>query len=131
MRLTTRPILVLALLGVAVACSPARPAGGAAPRQRADRISQEEILRRDWSNVYEVVSTLRPQWLQVRGRDTLGQQGEIRAYLNSARLVSMEALRDMPAMGILYIQFVDPIAASARWGLDHGQGAIVVATHDR
>jgi hypothetical protein len=29
---------------------------------------------------------------------------------------------------VLSIRYIDGIAASARWGLDHGQGVILVST---
>lgn len=122
-----RRALLLGLALAAAACS----SGAAARRPRPDPnvITREELGSVQMANVLDLVSTLRPRWLLGRGPDTLGQPGEIRVYLGTTRLGGgLGALRDMSLTGVTRIEFVDPIAASARWGLDHTQGAIVVST---
>ena len=125
-------VLTMAGTGATVGASACASGGKAAPRSQsgqANLITREEMDRVQLNTVYDVVSTLRPRWLQRRGTDTLGEQGQVRVYLGNTRLSSgLEALRDMSLVGVRRIEFVDAISASSRWGLDHNQGAIVVST---
>ena len=41
----------------------------------------------------------------------------------------VETLRTIDLRPVTYIRYFDGIAATARWGLDHGAGAIYVSTH--
>jgi hypothetical protein len=127
----TRLGLVVGFALASFACQPGN-AATQPPRRSANEITRAEIESIQMSNVFDLVSALRPRWLQRRGTDTLGEQGEIRAYIGSTRLSGgLRALRDVPLVGVTRIEFVDPITAGARWGLDHGQGAIVVVTSSR
>ena len=84
------------------------------------------------TNVYDLVVTLRPRWTQTRGQDSFQSPTQIQVYIDNARLsAGINGLRDLPAAGVSRVEFVGPIEASARWGLDHGQGAIVVTTTTR
>lgn len=129
MHIPMRALAVL-LLAAAPACASGRADTERAesPRARFDIITAEEIERGQWSSALDMVSTLRPQWLRTRGTDSFGQPGEVRAYFDGTRLRELATLRELPATGIVRVEYVAPIAASARWGLDHGNGAILIFT---
>jgi hypothetical protein len=40
-----------------------------------------------------------------------------------------DALRAIDIRPVVYIRYFDRVAATARWGLDHGGGVIYVSTH--
>jgi hypothetical protein len=40
----------------------------------------------------------------------------------------VETLRAIGLANVAYIRYIDGVTASARWGLDHGQGVIFVST---
>ena len=129
--------LPVASLLLAVACgSPGTPGVDPAPRVARPKrstayatITREEIDARAWSNVYELVSTLRPLWIRVRGADNLNDMStKVQAYLDTTHLPDAQSLENLAVAGIHSVEFVDGIAASSRWGLGHGQGAIVVHT---
>ena len=97
--------------------------GGGTNTLTADEISNAHI-----PNVFDLVSSLRPRWLQTRGVDSFQKPSEIQVYLGTTRMQGgVSALRELSSLGITKIEFVDGITASARWGLDHGAGAIVVS----
>jgi hypothetical protein len=104
-----------------------------APRDRPaalarDRLTQEDFLGHGFSTVFEAIDALRSQWLRERGPDSFSKPGHVQVYLDDSRLGGVEALRDLPLTNVLFIRHVDGVEAAARWGLDHGNGVIVVAT---
>ena len=127
--------LVLGALGVvtlsaasAAGCARA-PQGAAAPARRADLITAEEIASRHFANAYDVVTTLRPNWLNRRGEQTMqGDPGEIQVHLNGIRAGGLNVLHETSLVNITAMEYVDPIAAAARWGLRYNRGAILIST---
>src|SRR5690606_12389665 len=93
------------------------------------QITQEEIRSSGRSNAYEVVQTLRPEWLRIRGPTTLRPEGDpILVYLETQRLGTLEQLRNISAASIESIRFLDRREASLQFGPGHVNGAIVVTT---
>jgi hypothetical protein len=133
-------LLLAAGVGATAACgssgAPARSTGTSAatgqPTGRANSLSQEEIRRSSLANAYDIVSTLRPRWMQTRGADSFQRPTEVQVYVDNTRLSNgINGLREISSLAISKIEWVNPIDAAARWGLDHGQGAIVVITSAR
>ena len=52
----------------------------------------------------------------------------VRVYLDNVFLGDTATLKTIPVTSIVYMRYFDGIAASARWGLDHGAGVIFVST---
>ena len=134
--------LALAACALAIAACASRAPRAATPndpaetastsRGRANVLTQEDIRRANITNVFDLVSTLRPRWMQTRGQDSFQRPSEVQVYVDNTRLTAgLNGLRDLASIGVSRIEFVGPIDASARWGLDHGQGAIVVTTSTR
>lgn len=121
--------------------------GGEAREGSGGAIGPQELENSSARNAYEAVSSLRPQWLVVRGA-TLGSfgttvitggenggtpkvtsvpgSGRIGAFLDSMPLESLEALRDVPIVTVARIEFRTASVGSA--GPGHVQRAIVVIT---
>ena len=119
------PLLLLLLLALAGACS----TNGAGSRaSRSDTITVDDLRAANSTNLYDAVRTIRPNWLRARSPNSLQNQGYVQVYFDDTRIGGVENLRNIPMQGIAYIRWFDPISASARWGLDHEQGAIVVST---
>ena len=96
-------------------------ARGKAPEQleragarRNDRISREEIKVRSWTDAYEIVATLRPNWLVERGRDSFGTGTVIQVVMNGVRMGGVTALRRIPAADVEHLQYHDATAATTR-----------------
>lgn len=97
---------------------------------RRDVLTREQILATNARTVYEAIDALRSNWLRPRGVDTfIGTPGRVQAYVDTIRQPDgVESLRDVHVNDVEYVQYFDGIAATGRWGLDHGHGAIVVVT---
>jgi hypothetical protein len=133
MQRPTRGLLALAILLSGAGCGggAASPGPGAdSPGSRTDLITIEEIDQRgQYSNLYTLIEVLRPRWLRSQGPDTLlGQQGQVQVHVDGNRFGGVEALRNLSAAGVTSIQWIDPIDAAARYGLNHSHGAIIVST---
>ena len=94
-------------------------------------LTRDEIRATQYTNLYDVVVALRGNWVRVRSPDSFGKSAVVQVYLDNQRLNGIEDLRTMSPVNIESVRFFDPIQASARWGLDHGAGAIFVRTAKR
>ncbi|MDQ3388804.1 MAG: hypothetical protein M3483_04800, partial [Gemmatimonadota bacterium] len=107
-------------------------------------ITREDIVRSGSASVFDVVQSLRPTWLRIRGVSKLGEIGTlhgspgnevvipgeiaIKVYMDGARMGGVESLRQLPAVSVGAIQHFDAAAATLRFGSGHEHGAIVVTT---
>src|SRR2546430_1088385 len=101
-----------------------------APAPAADRnlLTQEDLREYRFATVFDAIEALRSHWLRERGPDSFSTPGHVQVYLDDSRLGGVEALRTLPLTNVLYIRHVNGVDAAARWGLDHGQGVILVST---
>ena len=127
----TRILITIALLAQGLACGQSvDPAAAGRARTRSSLITFEEMVQRgQFSNLYDLVQELRPRWLRSQGPDTfMGPGGQVQVHMDGTRLGSIEALRGLGAHGVTSIEWMAPIDAAARFGLDHGHGVIIVST---
>ena len=98
---------------------------------RTDRniIYQAQIKEHGFINAYDAVESLRSTWLRTRGTDSFNKPTEVLVYVDDNKLGGVLTLKQVTTSQIIMIRFVDGLTASARWGLDHGQGVIQVVTH--
>ena len=97
-------------------------------RTSGDMLTLEDIQSRDWTSVYELVSTLRANWLNLRGTDTInGPQESVKVLLDGVPIGGIEQLHQQSVVGVQYVQYFDPVSASGRWGLGFGKGAIYIS----
>ena len=120
--------LIVVMGGAACAAGKAPEQLERAGARRSDRISREEIAARNWTDAYEIVATLRPNWLVDRGRDSFGSGAVIQVILNGVRMGGVASLRRLPAAEVEYAQYYDATAATTRWGVGFGKGAIELST---
>lgn len=146
-----------ALVGAALAnlmfrshgCGAASRTGtGTTPLESPGRrpITADEIQRSGINgNVYDLVYTLRRNWLNTRGVETLSEaprevnledgrtvlvpgEPKLVIYLDNVRLGTISALRDVPIAGVQAVRFFNGPQATYRWGAGHSHGAIEVLT---
>ena len=126
MRSTARRLLLAGLVLSQWGCSARRADAGA--RRGGDTITRDEIQAGQFSNVFDLVQARRFRWLQARGTDSINQTpGEVQVLLDGTRLGGVQTLRSLAPSDVTSIQFVDPVAAAARWGLGYAHGAILVS----
>lgn len=114
--------LVLAL----AAC--AGPAAPGTARPNANLITQAEIDEAGPASAYDLVQKLRPIWLRKRGNTSFTQDTDVVVYLDGVHMGNREALRDIFSTDIRSLEFLDARRATARFGVGHTGGAILVKT---
>ena len=117
-------------VGILLLLSAACSAGGTRRPSSANPnlITAEQLAAAPYGTAFEVVQSLRPNWLRLRGRTSISQQETIKVYLDDSLLGTVDQLRNITTRSISSIRYLDGVRATERWGLDHGQGAIVVST---
>lgn len=124
----------LLLLGACASGGGAAGAPAAAPQVRRPRQDQQLITRdvitgTQYTNMFDVIQAMRSNWLTVR--TTSGGSGpapSLVVYLDNQRIGGVDELRRILPSSVQQARYYDPIAASARWGMDHGAGAIYITT---
>lgn len=131
-RAAFRMLLIGAALGVPACAAPSAGGGppGAGQNHRLGPITWDEMQRRgQHSSLYVLIQDLRPRWLRSQGPDTfLGRDGQVQVHMDGNRLGGVDILRGLSAHGVTSIQWLPPVAAGARFGLNHSHGAIVIST---
>ena len=127
-------------------CSQRLEDAASAPQSDIHRpITAEEIQHSGINGtVYDLVYSLRRNWLSLRGVETFneapravevaGQEyivpGEPRliVYLDNARMGTVSQLRQLPIVGVTGVRYYDGAQATFKWGAGHSHGAIQVIT---
>jgi hypothetical protein len=122
-------IVPSAMLAILVSACAARAPATSNPVGDRNLLTQADLREHHFTTAYDAVQALRPIWLQARGATSLlGAQVQVVVYLNDTRLGGIETLREVSIEAVVTIRHLDGLAATARWGLDHGEGAILVST---
>ncbi len=119
-------VLVVAAL-VSLAC--ASKAGRIVPPNR-NVITADEIAKSNASSAYEIIERLRPAFLRTRGSQSIQNPAPVSpvVYLDGMRFGPVSSLAQIPAIGVVSIQYLNAIDASQRFGLGNEGGAILVST---
>lgn len=106
------------------------------PKQAREIITVEEIKESGETTVFQLISALRPEWLRMRGIQTLRDGGRFHegtsqlivvtpgedpflVYLDNARLGSGPgALRQVPVADLGSLEFLSPAEANYKWGVN-------------
>lgn len=131
---TRRALLATLLLAATAGCAGRPPAGGTVTSR--DVLTIEQIAAVRATNAYEAVERLRSRWLRERGSTQVppssdGAQfleNKVQVYLDDQRLGDVQNLRRIEIAAVQYIRYFSPTEAAARWGFNHGGGAIYVST---
>ena len=126
----TRWVLSLSLLLISAGCA---PNGVSANRVGARTvILEEEILDSGASNAYDLVQIRRPQWLRVRGNQSMSNPSPETptVYFDNTRMGGSDALRSISLAAVQSIRFLSAAQANLRWGVGNSHGAIVISTEN-
>jgi hypothetical protein len=100
-----------------------KQAGTAPPPADLQSLRPEEWGNRNFYSAFDAIAALRPMWLNKRGPD-----GEVQVYVDENHVGGVEMLRSQRTASISIMRHLDGIQASARYGLGHDQGAILIST---
>jgi hypothetical protein len=107
------------------------PAEGLAQKKQRDVITREEILgsgQRDM-DLHRAVRSLRPHFLAApRGQRTMGAApaAPVALYIDQARSGDVNGLKDVAAIDVQEVRYLEPAKAQERYGMSHSGGAILV-----
>ena len=129
--MNVRAAVLLISLPLAWACASAGSgAARTAPRHDPNIISSEELQGVSASNLFDVIRTLRPQWLSNRSPTMLRPQaeGNIVVYMDRIRFGELETLRQIPPGDAVSVRYYGPTEAEGQFGAGHLHGAIQIIT---
>jgi hypothetical protein len=135
MRTTLRSVAVLlAVTALAASCKSAPRAS--AGNMNPTLLTQADIERGQSEGVrdlHELISRMRPRWMDVRQDRSLRLATQIVVYQNNSRLGSVEALRGYPLANITSVRYLDAAQAGLLPGAagGHIEGAIVISTNNK
>jgi hypothetical protein len=123
-------LLVVVLAFALPACATSTTGGTDQPRREPNRLTTVEIRGAHYRNAFELVQALRPAWITTRGQisvlDPLA--GEVVVYLDGIRAGGAAFLRQISLTSVDSMEYMGATAASARYGINHAGGAILVST---
>lgn len=122
-----RPLALIVLAVLLASC--ASSGSGSGGRDR-NIITAEEIADVQVATAYDVVQTLRPEYLRTRGLRSMSAtepQGAV-VYVDNVRRGGPESLRTLPRESVLEIRYLNGADATTMYGTNHGDGAILVQT---
>lgn len=133
-RTVARRTLTLVLAAGATVAAPGCASNrGAASAPRGDRsvLTRAQLLATGHNNLYDAITALRSNWLRTRGVDSFATPTPVWVYYDETRLGGIETLRGIAPTTVTSVRYLDALAATARWGVGHGQGVILVSTSPR
>ena len=119
----------LALVGLAFSIAACIARSRAGPTVDRSVLSPEQFADGGFNNLYDVIQSLRSNWLNPRGPDSFASPTTVQVYVDGSHVGGVESLRAMALRPVAYIRYFDAMSATARWGLGHGAGVVYVATH--
>lgn len=124
---------LLALVMVAACASSPKSDRAAINPGASDRnvITEEEIRTVPASNLYELVSKIRPNMLRSRGQSTLGGSTASdypMVYVDGRQYGDIGSLRSLIPSQVSLVTYYDPTMASGKFGMTAGSGVIDVTT---
>ena len=105
----------------------------ATPPRRAHRdrnlLTQDDLAGRNEENAYALIRALRPAWLRgSRGASSNAEASPVVVYRDGVKMGNEGELRNISLVQIREIRYLDAMAATQRFGMDHAGGAILVTT---
>jgi len=121
-------------LAVVLACAsqsgPNAPAGTVVARTDRNIISDAEIQSVPSSNLYDLISKLRPNFLRSRGPMSLssGSSGSEYAtvYVDGRPYGDIASLRSLVSTQVSEVRYYDASSAASKYGTINGNGVIEV-----
>jgi hypothetical protein len=124
-------VLVAALLVAGCASSGAAPAPAGGGRSR-NLITEDEIQKASARTAYELVQSLRPEYLRNRGvtstSDNAYQGGMPLVYMDGVQFGTIESLSNIAPGTIREIRFLSGRDATTRFGTGVANGVIEIIT---
>jgi hypothetical protein len=114
---------------VLTGCASTPRAGATAGQRSQTALLEDEVRSTQYTNLFDVIQALRSNWLSLRApTGGFSKPVELQVYLDQQRLGGIQELRSVQVITVKTVRYLDPNTASARYGLDHGAGVILIQT---
>jgi len=126
---TLRQLLVIAAASSMTACTHVRQTDDT----NRNIITEEQIDAARVPTAYDVIMKYRANFLTSRGPNsiTLKQPKEPTVYLDNVEYGLVSSLRNIPAIQIAQIRFIEGWDAMTKYGSDHVAGVIQIYTRSQ
>ena len=126
-RLTVAAAILLVVSG----CSAQRP--GRPGSVRRDVITEDEIEASNASNVYDLVASLRGEYLKDRGTISIKTNTREKAvvFLNDQEYGIVETMRNIPKGRVSEVRYISGVDAVNRFGAQYGGGIIMLVSRNQ
>lgn len=94
-------------------------------------ITRDQVVGGNYSNAYDAVKRLHPNWLVKRSSSNANRTVAIITYVDGVSYGDISWLRNVQASTVESIQRIDAGTATTRWGMGHSEGVIYVTTTKR
>ena len=125
-----RPSHLHVLVGALALCAACQTTPRASTStRRLDRtvITRDEMLKGNYTNLFDAVAALHSNWLQARGVAD-SPTNVIWVYVDGAKVGDVGVLKEMRPSLVNTVRFYDGPSATSRWGVDNAAGVIHVST---
>jgi outer membrane cobalamin receptor len=121
----------LVLLLIVVGCHAQQ--SGKARGGRRDVITQEEIEASNATNVYDLIASLRGEYLKDRGKISIKTNTREQAvvFLNEQEYGILSTMRNIPTGRISEVRYITGIDAVNRFGAQYGGGIIMLVSRNQ
>lgn len=128
MRLVSLTVAVVLLVSACTAQKSGRPMSA-----RRDVITEEEIEASNATNVYDLVASLRGEYLKDRGIISIKTNTREKAvvFLNEQEYGVVETMRNIPKGRIAEVRYVSGVDAVNRFGAQYGGGIILLISRNQ
>lgn len=124
-------VSMLCVALVAASCGTGRTPDASPVPSGDEVLLEEEIQMSNAGNLYDAIRMRRPRWLQrsqTRPTSLTRAPAEVVVYLDGQRFGGPESLQRLTARSALWVEFLSPSEAQARFGHDNLAGVIHVHT---
>lgn len=120
----------LVLMLVAVSACASAAGSGTGTHRDPNVITEQEIATSTEATAFDVVYRLRPMFLKTRGRSTINAEGDEYAsvFVDGVFYGGLTTLRNLVAVQIHEIRYLNGPEAVGKYGNRYGSGAIDVRT---
>lgn len=124
------------IAAIVIAGIAAVPGQADAQKRDRDRITRQEIESSSHRalDLYQVIRSLRPHFLEVRGVRAAGNSASsipIALYVDGKRDVGVDGLRAIPPGRVEEVRYLNPTAATNEFGPHGANGAVIVKLKKR
>jgi hypothetical protein len=118
------PLVVVVLMSTIAGCVSAAESRQSSYDRSRIWVTETEVQR--YRDALDLVSNLRPHWLERRGTDSFRTDEPILVYRNSQRLGGVAVLRGLEVAELRELRFLNATEATQRFGTGHRSGVIMV-----